>query len=113
MSEDNPITKTVIDNTITEECVPDPDTALWLFVIFCFFAVVIMTTVRTYRKGPPSVTTLGSQSFMSIFSCFILIGIGFISVYAEWVVMIAFVLAILFFMIGVLEPEIFFYSKTS
>lgn len=94
-----------------EECAPD--TPLMIFIIFCFFAVILMTTVRTYQKGPPSIATLGSQCFMSMFCAFILVGVGLISVYAEWGMMMLFILAITFFMISVLKPGIFFYSRTS
>jgi hypothetical protein len=94
-----------------QECVPD--TPLMIFIIFCFFVVVLMTTVRTYQKGPPSLATLGSQCFMSMFCAFILIGVGLVSVSAEWGLMILFVLGITFFMISILEPSIFFHSRTS
>jgi len=100
-------------NTIKVEEYCAPDTPLMIFISFCFFVVVLMTTVRTYRKGPPSLAILGSQCFMSMLCAFLLIGIGLISVYAEWGLMILFVLGITFFMISVLEPGIFFYSRTS
>lgn len=99
-----------VDN-IHRDCAPD--TPLMIFIIYCFFVVILMTIVRTYRKGPPSVATLGSQCFMSMFCSFILVGVGLISVFAEWGLMILFMLGITFFMISVLEPSIFFYSRTS
>jgi len=105
MSNETP--KTII----IEDC--GTDTPLTIFLIFCFIAVVILTTVRTYRKGPPSIATLGSQCFMSMFCAFVLVGVGLISVYAEWGLMILFILSIVFFMISVLEPGIFFHSRTS
>ena len=95
------------------ESYPDTDTPLILFIIYCFFVLCIIIFIRTYRLSPPSGLSIGSYSFMSMLSCFIIILFGLISVYAEWTVMLIFTLGITFFMISILNPSLFIYQRTS
>ena len=94
-----------------DDCKSIYNTPLIIFSLFCFIIIIVLTSVRTYRKGPPSLMTLGSQTFMSTLSCFLLITIGILSTKAQWALMIIFVLVILFFAISVIDPDMFNYSN--
>jgi hypothetical protein len=91
-------------NSFQNSCKNTSDAPLIIFIIFCFFALIILFITKTYYTGPPSVLTSFCASYMSIISCFILILVGLLSVYIEWGFVFVFILGILFFMIGVLDP---------
>jgi len=80
------------------------DTPLIVFIIFGFFALISLIGLRTYYSTPPSVLTMACQSYMLVLSCFILMMVGLVSVYAEWSIMFGFTLIVLLFIAGSLEP---------
>ena len=89
------------------------DTPLVLFIIYCFFILCLIISVKTYKEKPPSGLSMGSYSLMSMSSAIIIILVGTISIYAEWAVMFTCVLVVMFFMITVLDPDIFTFARTS
>jgi hypothetical protein len=91
----------------------ETDTPLILFIIYCFFILCLLISVKTYKEKPPSGTTISSYSLLSMSSCFIIFIFGMISVYTEWAVMFTCVLIIMFFAISVLDPGLFIYPRTS
>jgi hypothetical protein len=92
------------DTVILHVATVHSDIPLTLFIIFCFFASIALIATKTYWDKPPSILTMSSQSFLSITSCAILMGVGLLSVYLEWSVMIVFVLIIMLFMTGIINP---------
>lgn len=96
--------KNSFKNNFKNNCKNTSDTPLIIFIIFCFFALITLFITKTYYTGPPSVLTLFCTSYMSVISCFILILVGLLSVYIEWSFVFVFILGILFFMIGVIDP---------
>ena len=89
------------------------DGPLIIFIIIVFFAMVTLIGVKTYKIRPPSVLTMTTLCFAAIISCFALMTVRIMSVYTEWFLLIVLVLAFMFCISSYMDPNIFFYDRTS
>lgn len=110
-----------IESNIESECPKCPecpeyfgtDGPLIVFIILAFFAMITLIGVRTYKTRPPSVMTMMTLCFAAVISCIVLMTVRNVSIYTEWFLMIGFVLAFMFCITSYMDPNIFFYERTS
>ncbi len=90
------------------------DVPLIVFFTTCFFLVLAFLLIKIKYYSIPSAFTLSIQSICLMTSCVILFCIGMISITIEWFSAILFILMIVFVMIALLDPVLFFYdTRTS
>ena len=87
--------------------VPDKvQTPIMIFIIICFFCIAAVIIYKSSTGNLPSVSTIGTQSMMTLTSCAILVMIGFISVSVVWFTMVIFVSMMIFITFHQLMPEV-------
>lgn len=99
---------------MTYDSYSNPNTPLLIYIIFCFFGILI--SICFYKNtvaALPSVFAMSTQLCIVLICCISLIIIGMISVRMEWICMIICVMLFSFNVLCIINPEILLYNNIS
>lgn len=91
----------------------DPNVPLLIFIIICFFGVILSIIFYENSIRAPSLFAMSVQFSFVLVSCIVLIIVGMISVRMEWVCMILCVMLFSFNFLGIISPDILLYNDLS